>query len=359
MGSLKKQLGHTSGARGSYLNRRMPRVGRSIIFLTLPVIMCGVMLAAPSIANASVLSKGPSLSQLENYVSLSASISRAPDLTSTIPPLQDDVSDGLTLTMKKPCYSVDSAKLPSKPQSQCLWGDKSGSKSIFLFGDSQAATWLPTVNLIGQAEGYKVYFLAEASCPPWEPSGEKNFALTTGLTSDQCTNIVSSEIHLANTVHPAVIILAGDDNQTGPGQFDSSTADYVQEMSTLYSRLKPSGSKIVLLSEVPQYDVTTSNPMTPTDCLTVHGSDILPCLLSPTQVTATTLSEGLVASSAKSGVPLINVLPLFCGSKACPLTVWTPGGVYLVHYDQYHMNKFYSAFIANAFLQLLQAKVKI
>lgn len=359
MGSQKKPLSRTGSVLASYLHRGTPRVRALVVSLTVPVLALGLMFVAPSPASASALSKGPTLSELENYVSLSASQSHAPDLTSTIPPLQDDVSDGLTLAMKKPCYSEDSAKLPSKPETQCLWGDKSGSKSIYLFGDSQAATWLPALNLIGEAEGYKVYFLAEASCPPWEPSGEKSFALTTGLTSTQCTNIVSTEIHFANTVHPSIILLAGDDNQTGPGQFDSSTADYVQEMSALYARLKPSGSQIALLSEVPQYDVTTSNPMTPTDCLTVHGSDILPCLLKPAQVTATTLDEGLVASSSKSEIPLINVLPLFCGSTACPLTVWTPGGVYLVHYDQYHMDKFYSAFVAHALLQLLQTKIKI
>jgi hypothetical protein len=261
--------------------------------------------------------------------------------------------------MKHPCYSVDSATLPSNPQSQCLWGDKEGKKSIFLFGDSQAATWLTAMNLIGLSEGYKIYFLAQASCPPWEPSGGKNFVLTTGLTFDQCTKIVSNEIHLADTIHPTFIVLAGDGNWIGTGQFNSSTTNYVHEMASVISRLKPSRSKVVLLGQVPQYNVSASNPMTPTECLTVHGRDMIPCLLSPSVVTFSPVNEALVASSTTSHVPFVDVLPLFCTSQRCPLSVWTPNGVYLTHYDQYHINKFYSAFIAHALLQLFLEKVKL
>lgn len=63
------------------------------------------------------------LSQFEGDILLSAGISRAPDLAATVPPpLQFDVSDGLTLFMTHPFYRVDSAKLPSNPELQILWG---------------------------------------------------------------------------------------------------------------------------------------------------------------------------------------------------------------------------------------------
>jgi hypothetical protein len=345
--------------RNSTRSFRIRSGNKSITFCALSIIICTVLFTAPSFAGSDALSNGPSLSQLKTYISLSASISHAPDLTATVPPLENDVSDGLTLKMKHPCYGVDSATLPSNPQSQCLWGDKEGKKSIFLFGDSQAATWLPAMNLIGLSEGYKIYFRAEAGCPPWEPSGEKDFVLTTGLTFDQCTKIVSNEIHLADTIHPTFIVLAGDGNYIGTNQFNSSTTNYVHEMASVISRLKPSRSTIVLLGQVPQYNVSASNPMTPTECLTVHGSDMIPCLLSPNVVTASPVNQALVGSSTTSHVPFIDVLPLFCTSQRCPLTVWTPNGVYLTHFDQYHVDKFYSAFIAHALLQLFLEKVKL
>jgi len=330
---------------------------RALAFFAVSVMLSCVAVSAPTFAGANALSKGPTLSQLETDLSLSASVSRAPNLSATVPPLGSDVSDGLTLPMKQPCYSVDQAALPSDPQTECLWGDKNGKNSIFLFGDSQAATWLAAMNLIGESEGYKVYFLAEASCPPWEPSGVKNFTLTTGLTFDECTKIISREIQFANKVHPALVVLAGDGNSSGTNQYNLSESSYVQEMTGVISRLKPSKAKIVLLSQVPQYNVSASNPMTPTECLTVHGSDMIPCLLNPDVVTESPVNEALVASSTSSQVALINVLPLFCTSERCPLVVWTSNGVYLTHYDQYHMDRFYSAFISHALLQLFLKKV--
>ena len=299
-----------------------------------------------------------SLSQPESYISLSSGISKAPDLSATAPPLEFNVSDGLTLSMKLPCYSDKGANLPSNPKLECLWGDKEGKKSVFLFGDSQAATWLPAFNQNGLKEHFKVYFLAEVSCPPWESLRAKNFTMTTGLTYDECTSIVSKEVHFATTTHPSIVVLAGDDNEISTNKWPATIADYNQEFARIFSSLKPSGSQIVVLSQVPQYSVTTSNPMTPTTCLTVHGRNVIPCLLSPSNVTSTILSQALAASSATLHIPLINVLPLFCTSQRCPLTVWTPYGVFLTHYDQYHMDKYYSTFIAPALLQLLKTSVK-
>jgi hypothetical protein len=99
--------------------------------------------------------------------------------------------------------------------------------------------------------------------------------------------------------------------------------------------------------------------MTPDECLTVHGGDVIPCLLNPNVVSASPVAKALLAASRSNNVSLVNVQPLFCTSQRCPLTVWTPSGVYLTHYDQYHMDKFYSAFVATALQQLLSTKIAI
>jgi hypothetical protein len=252
------------------------------------------------------------------------------------------------------CYAENDPLAPM-PGTQCLWGDKKATVSIFLFGDSQAASWLPAFNQIGKAKHYKVYFLAEASCPPWEPIPTSNFTLSSGMKIDKCISIRSEEIHFANFIHPTIIVLAGDTNEVGNGSWTTSAADYESEMATVVSRLMPIHSKIVLLSEVPQYNVTPADPMTPATCLTVHGSDVIPCLLSPQSVLASGISQALIGTSEKFHVSLIDVLPLFCSSQLCPLTVETPAGTFLTHYDEYHMSKFYSKFISTALTQLMSS----
>jgi hypothetical protein len=155
-----------------------------------------------------------------------------------------------------------------------------------------------------------------------------------------------------------MIVLAGDTNEISNGNWNTTPADYENEMAAVVSSLRPSRSQIVLLSEVPQYNVTPANPMTPTTCLTVHGKDVLPCLLTPQYVMTSGISLGLISASEKLHIPLINVLPLFCPSKRCPLTVETPAGTFLTHFDQYHMSKFYSKFISTALTQLMASSFK-
>lgn len=325
-------------------------------------VVLALLFATLDFARADEVPTGKTLktltvTQLEGYISRSAAVGPAPNLMQTTPPLQYVVSDGLTLPMTHACYA-DGKSLAKNPATQCLWGDKKATKSIFLFGDSQAASWLSAFNQIGMTNDYKVYLLAEASCPPWEPAGTSNFTLSSGMTIDQCIAVRAKEVAFANSIHPAMIVLAGDTNEISNGDWNTTPADYETEMAAVVSSLKPSRSKIVLLSEVPQYNVTATDSMTPTTCLTVHGKDVIPCLLTPQFVLDSGLSQGLISASAKIHIPLINILPLFCTGQRCPLTVTTPAGTFLTHYDQYHMSKFYSKYIAPALMQLMASAFK-
>ena len=343
--------------RGAHSRSGLRRLLIPVLVVTTLILATGDYAHADELTADKTSTKALTLTQLEGYISNSVKIGAAPNLMKTTPPLQYEVSDGLTLSMTHPCYS-DGKSLATNPATQCVWGDKKATRSIFLFGDSQAASWLSAMNQIGKANDYKVYLLAEASCPPWEPSGTSNFTLSSGMTIDQCISVRSKEVQFANSIHPAVIVLAGDTNEISNGDWNTTPADYENEMAAVVASLRPSRSKIVLLSEVPQYNVTTTNPMTPTTCLTVHGKDVIPCLLSPQYVLESGISQGLISASEKLHIPLINILPLFCTSKLCPLTVTTPAGTFLTHFDQYHMSKFYSKYISTALMQLMAPALK-
>lgn len=343
---------------GAHRRTGAPRTVSTGFRVLIPLSVVLMLLVATSgFANADEVpvakaSKTLTVTELEGYISKSAQVAAAPNLMTTTPPLQYVVSDGFTLPMTHACYA-DGKSLAKSPATQCVWGDKKAAKSIFLFGDSQAASWLSAFNQIGKAKHYKVYLLAEASCPPWEPTGTSDFTLSSGMTIDQCIAVRAKEVAFANSIHPAMIVLAGDTNEISNGDWNTTPADYESEMAAVVSSLKPSRSKVVLLSEVPQYNVTATDSMTPTTCLTVHGKDVIPCLLSPQFVLDSGISQGLISASAKLHIPLINILPLFCTSQRCPLTVTTPAGTFLTHFDQYHMSKFYSKYIATALMQLM------
>src|ERR1019366_2764227 len=113
------------------------------------------------------------------------------------------------------------------------------------------------------------------------------------------------------------------------------------ELTLMLQQLKASKARILLLSQFPQYFAA----MTPTTCLTVYGNDVTACSLNPDTITGRAISLASSEVSQSSGTPLINVMPLFCTSKLCPLFVKGNGGTHLIHVETYHMNRFYSAWI--------------
>lgn len=48
---------------------------------------------------------------------------------------------------------------------RCIYGDIHGTKSVYLFGDSHAAQWFPTLNSIAANKGLQLVVLTKSSCP--------------------------------------------------------------------------------------------------------------------------------------------------------------------------------------------------
>jgi hypothetical protein len=47
----------------------------------------------------------------------------------------------------------------------CVWGDRVGSHTLVLLGDSHARMWLPAFDVIGKRLHWKVVLLSKSSCP--------------------------------------------------------------------------------------------------------------------------------------------------------------------------------------------------
>ncbi len=71
-----------------------------------------------------------------------------------------------TITQKPAIYAdgcqLDKNQLKSGP---CLYGDPQGKRTIVLFGDSHAAQWFPTLDLIAKSHKWKLVVLTKSSCP--------------------------------------------------------------------------------------------------------------------------------------------------------------------------------------------------
>ena len=101
-------------------------------------------------------------SNVLRMVAAAARITTLPkDLT---PPLADAARDGGELLAKTQTGCNANSQPVTVPA--CIWGDRAGSRTLVLLGDSHARMWLPAFDAIGKRLHWKVVLLAKSSCPP-------------------------------------------------------------------------------------------------------------------------------------------------------------------------------------------------
>ena len=298
---------------------------------------------------ASSVTTGPTLAQLISDVTASAHLTRGPDVLTSLPPLAKAVDDIPDAMIPSQCYSTSLGNavqpMPSNAATTCAFGDKTATQTLFLFGDSQAAMWVPALNIAGEILKWKVVFVAKVGCGPWiDPANEGSSA---------CNQWVKGEIALANQLKPQVVVPEGltigwaNNKYPTSGQFDS-------ELQSMVKALKPSRAKILFFDEIPQFygDLTSATPST---CLTVHSTSIQSCELTIKQVSTVATTKGITTVATADHLSIVPVREFFCGRLRCDLFVNAPNGSHLVYTDAFHMNADYSAWIGPATATLLSS----
>jgi len=325
---------------------RTPRVLRIVGALALMQILL-IWMPNDSLG-ASLPPAGPTLAQLISYVVASSHVEHAPNLSTSRPTLVRAAEDGTAAMIPSPCISSTEATkpLPTNAGKTCAFGDTKATKTLLLFGDSQASMWLPAFNVAGEMLRWKIIFLAKDGCGPWISP------VTSNKGSSACFQWVRGEIDIANQLKPQVVVPVGltlsllSDNQY------PSTSQFVYEVQSMVKAIAPSRSEILLLQEVPQfYSYFTS--ATPESCLTVHSSSIQSCELTVKQVKAIETNVGLSDVATSDHLETVPIRKLFCGKIRCDVFVNSPGESHLVYQDWAHMNATYSAWIGRATAQLL------
>jgi hypothetical protein len=325
---------------------RTIRVHRIIGVVALMEIL---VFAVPSTSlAASSVPSAPTLSQLISDVVASSQLKHGPDVSTSLPSLTQAANDDSTAMIPPPCISSASGvqALPANPGTTCAFGDKQATKTLLLFGDSQASMWLPAFNIAGTILHWKIVFLAKLGCGPWISP------VTSAEGSKACNEWVHGEIAVANRLKPLVVVPVGLTLALLSNNQYPSTNQFVSEVLSMVQGLAPSHAKVLILQEIPQfYSYFTS--ATPESCLTVHSSSIQHCELTIKQVKAIETTVGLSDVATIDHLETVPIRELFCGSVRCDVFVKSPGENHLVYQDWAHMNATYSAWIGPATAQLL------
>jgi hypothetical protein len=279
-------------------------------------------------------------------VAASSQVEQAPNVFKSLPPLLQTGDDNPNAMIPSECYPTTSATqtVPSNAGTVCAFGDKTATKTILLFGDSQAAMWLPAFNIAGEMLKWKVVFVARTGCGPWVNVANEG--------TSACNAWVHGEIALANQLKPQVVIPDGlTIAELSNGQYPSFS-QFKGSIQTMVKGLAPSGAQVLFIQEIPQF-YSSLTPATPESCLTIHATSVESCELTVKEVKTIGTTVGLKAVAAADHLKTLPVREFFCGKLRCDTFVNSPGESHLVYQDWAHMNATYSAWIGRATAQLL------
>lgn len=181
----------------------------------------------------------------------------------------------------------------------CLYGDIHGSRSIYLFGDSHAAQWFPTLNSIATLHGFKLVVLTKSSCP----AASVQLADQGAFRNAPCVRWRENSFARIARAHPWAVIVSNFDHYVPPGNVADASVWWRDGMVRTIERLRS-------LTVHPIYIQDTPWP----------NRDIPSCLLEK-RISACATSrpptETWLVSSASGQGDVINPTDWFC-ANTCP-----------------------------------------
>lgn len=333
----------------------MMRVTKSLVRIKISVLLTGCALAtslAPLTAGAVTVDTRPTLAQLATQLQQSSTVTQLPaeakTMMANVASKYSGFYVGLAKSRSTHCDAkTGQATIPANPGVTCLFGQPTAKPTIVLFGDSQANMWTPAFHELGILLNIRVVAFSKPSCPPWGYVVTQ----TSGAAYPDCTLWRTAVRNYINTSHPTYVVL------TGAAGFMSAThrpsaQELATGVTTLTQQLKPSQSKIILLSNIPW--LRTNNGGDTNSCLSANPTLITGCFAPRTSdALVNDVGTGLWQASRNQHLPIVDVSNLFCSPTTCVSVV----GKQLVYNDRYHALASYMTYISRALVALISAKL--
>jgi SGNH domain (fused to AT3 domains) len=275
-------------------------------------------------------------------------VAAAPAITTLpvdlVPPLEQADADYGIPTALRQCVAIDGiAEVPA-----CVFGDPAGSRTVIVFGDSHAFSWLPAFDQIGKRLHWKVILLAKSACTPAYVS---TYNLTKKAPFPDCDRWHDYAIARINQTHPDMVVVITHALAPNAQSVALSNAEWVEAMSkTLSSITIPNARKVVFANlPVPRFG-NPPNLFGGPECLAAHLSDVQACsALSEFAVDARSQLRAQ-AVAMQSGTHSIDISRWLCSQQVCTAVI----GKMNVYVHDGHLSATYATYVSGALQTELQ-----
>jgi hypothetical protein len=223
--------------------------------------------------------------------------------------------------------------------SKCVVGDKNGTKTLVVLGDSNAFMWSQSLDFAGQRNGWKIVVVSKDNCGP-ATMLYYSYPLKRDFT--ECEDWQKWRQEQIAQIKPAAVLLvgwyggnAGPDRPTDPIIWRDDLVKTVQQF--------PLGTKTAFLANSPHITLN------PGDCLAKHSDDISQCAEQASDVVPAKGNEGIREAADQVGGTYIDDTPWFC-AQSCPIVINN-----LVAYSgKYHINNDYGRYLSGVLADALR-----
>jgi hypothetical protein len=242
------------------------------------------------------------------------------------------------------CDYYDHPELANNP-SPCLYGSKMSTKTVVLWGDSNAGNWIPALDAVFATLGYRLAYFGFPGCATaFVTVGESGNFADPGHSA-ACNAFHAALPAAVRALKPVALFAV-----SGAAFYTSTSAlmsQWVTGVATAFTQLSTG------LTGVRRFVIGTSPMMTsdiPT-CLSLHDNDMTTCWLNA-QSRAYPLQLTRDAAEAKaSNATLLPISSWFCLGNTCPGVE----GSTLIYADLDHTTKVFALETVPLWLPLLRA----
>ncbi len=280
----------------------------------------------------------PTLTKVESLLAAAGKESTLPN--PTIPALGSGFSGPSVpeLNGQSNCGAIAGAPADITSETPCVFGDPSATRSLVIVGDSEADTWVPTLDTWGQGEKWKIYRLVKDGCAPWDDSIDSGWAACQTFKKFEITEILA--------LKPNVVIADGMavTGQTGPVTINvTKEADAIEGFAT---EIKSIHATVLIPNNLP-WEYQYPSPQT---CLAANTSNIKTCNnYSRSSVVSSSMASAILKASSSKKVTELPTDELVCSPSKCPIVEANR----LIMADNHHITSEWGEFIASAFNQII------
>lgn len=212
----------------------------------------------------------------------------------------------------------------------CIYGDIHGTKSVYLFGDSHAAQWFPTLNSIAASNGLKLVVLTKSSCP----AASVRLADQGAFRNAPCELWRENSFKRIAKAHPWAVFVSNFEHYAAPQSVSNAQRWWRDGVSSTMSRLNSMAMHTIYMEDTPW-----------------PNRDIPACLLQKSACqTARPPMQTWLTHDLKGKSDVIDPTNWFC-AKTCPAI---QVGI-VVYRDSTHMSVDFSMHLIPLLTQKLRS----